>query len=479
MTHKIANIAKNTSYFTLALIIQKVISFTYFAILARYLAPDLLGKYYFAISSVMIFSVILDMGLTNVLTREVSKEHDKASKLLGSVLSLKIPLTIITLFFIFIYAKISGFDELTSNLLYLAAISMMLDSYTNVFFAVMRGFHNLKYESISSVVFQLILLSFGLMAIHLDMGLYYLISALLLAGTFSFSFSASLLRFKWKVKFFANTDFQLAKSIFLLALPFAGFVVLQRFYMYLDSVLLAFLAGEYYVGLYQIPFKIIFALQFLPMAFVASLYPAFSAYWKNNKEQIPVTLERALNYLIIISVPISAGVIALSGEILSIFKPEYMDASLALKIIMVSLVFVFLNFPIGSLLNACDRQKNNMINMAITLFASVVLNFLLIPKFNIIGAAITVLASNGLMFFLGLYYIPKITNYRFGNNILIFLKSFIAASAMLFFIFYSKSFLNIILLIPLSGIIYFAALFFLGGYNKEDIYSIKKSFSSK
>ena len=47
---KINNIARNTSYLTLALILQKIISFTYFTLLARYVGPVSLGKYYFAIS---------------------------------------------------------------------------------------------------------------------------------------------------------------------------------------------------------------------------------------------------------------------------------------------------------------------------------------------------------------------------------------------------------------------------------------------
>jgi O-antigen/teichoic acid export membrane protein len=67
------NIAKNTSYFTLALIIQKVITFSYFTILARNLDPDYLGKYFLAISITTMFSVIIDIGLSNLLTREVAK----------------------------------------------------------------------------------------------------------------------------------------------------------------------------------------------------------------------------------------------------------------------------------------------------------------------------------------------------------------------------------------------------------------------
>lgn len=72
--NKIKNIAKNTSYLTLALVIQKVISFLYFVILARNLDPEFLGKYYFAISFTTIFAIFIDFGLVNYLTRETAKD---------------------------------------------------------------------------------------------------------------------------------------------------------------------------------------------------------------------------------------------------------------------------------------------------------------------------------------------------------------------------------------------------------------------
>jgi len=97
MSVKVHNIAKNTSYLTAAMVLQKIISFTYFTLLARNLGPANLGKYYFAISFVTIMGVFIDLGLVNVLTREVAKRKREASKLLGSVLSLKIPLALLTL----------------------------------------------------------------------------------------------------------------------------------------------------------------------------------------------------------------------------------------------------------------------------------------------------------------------------------------------------------------------------------------------
>jgi len=477
MSAKITNIAKNTSYFTFALILQKVISFTYFVILARYLFPEDLGKYYLAISLTTIFAIFIDFGLANVLTREVAKDQGRASKLLGSVLILKIPLAIVSFLSLFLLVNVMDYSSLIRTLVYISSISMILDSFTLAFYASIRGFHKLKFESIGVVLFQLIVLIFGLLALKLKLGLSYLIGALAMASIFNFIYSGILVRLKFKINFNLHLDKILIKSIVAIAVPFALFGIFQRLYTYLDTVFLSYLAGDKYVGLYQVAFKIIFALQFLPMAFMASLYPAFASYFQQNKEQLVVSFERAMKYLIIISLPISIGIIAMADKIILVFKPEYMEAVLPLQIIMVALPFIFINFPIGSLLNACDKQKINTRNILFTLIASVILNIILIPRYQVVGASITVVITNILMFLLGIMEAPKIVKYRPQKILSIFFKSLLSVILMAILVMFLKQFMNIFLTIILAGIVYFLILFLLGGVKKEDISSILKSFS--
>lgn len=506
--NKIVNIAKNTSYFTFALILQKVISFTYFALIARSLGPEDLGKYYFAISFTTIFAIFIDLGLANVLTREVAKAKERltprssllirrggseqrsetgerfdAQNLLSSVLIIKIPLAILSLLSAVILINLMGYPEIIRQLVYLSVVCMVLDSFSLTFYACLRGLHNLLFESIAVVVFQLIVLSLGLTVLHFNLGLFWLMGVMVIASSFNFFYSLSLIKFKWKMKILMlgwalkpiltlKSNLTLIKTIIKIAVPFGMFAVFQRLYMYLDTVLLSTLAGDVHTGLYQIAFKIIFALQFLPMAFMASLYPAFASYWKQNRQQLSVSFDRAMNYLIIISLPIAVGVIVLADKIILIFKSDYAAAILPLQLIMCSLLFIFLNFPIGSLLNACDRQKVNTKNMGIILAVSVIMNLILIPKFQTVGASVTVVATNFLMFILGMRWVPKIIAYRPKVIIKIFLKSLSAVAIMGLTAFYLKSMLNVFVVVMICGMVYFAVLFLFGGFKKEDVLSI-------
>ena len=476
------SIAKNTSYLTFALVLQKIISLTYFTLLARNLGPENLGKYYFAISFTAIFAIIADIGLANVLTREVAKKKDEAKNILGSVIAIKIPLAILAIVAVFVMTKLRGYDPLITNLVYISLTCVILDSFTTTFWAVVRGFHNLFFESISSVLFQIIVITVGLSFLYTGTSLSLIMTALLTASVFHFIYSSLITVYKIGIKIKPKYNATLIKNLIKITIPFALFAIFQRAYMYLDSVFLKEFAGDEYVGYYQISFKIIFALQFLPMAFVASLYPAMSRFWQENKPQLVISFEKALIYLMVISIPISAGVVALADKIILIFNTannDYTGAIIPMQIIILSIMFIFINFPIGSLLNACDKQNKNTANMIIATIISIAINLILIPRFQAIGASITVVITNLLMAILGIYWAKKTIDFDIKKILQSFTKILFSGILMGVLVFYLKIYLNILIIIPIGALVYFILLFIFRTIRKDEIIHIYSSFLKK
>ena len=473
---KVVNIAKNTSYFTLALILQKAVSFTYFIMVARAIGPEDLGKYYFAVSFTTIFAIFIDVGMTSVLVREVAKYRDQTERYVRATLGLKLLLMVFSLTTVVALINLLGYPQLTKDLVYLSLVAMILDSFTLTFFGVSRGFHNLKYESIAAVLYQLLALGLGAWVLFADLDLRWLMAVMVVSSLANFLYSGGLVVFKWKINILPTFNGELLKRIIAMALPFALFGIFQRLYTYFDSVLLSLLAGDTYVGLYSVAFKITFALQFLPLAFVASLYPAMSAYYVHDQKKLVRMFERAVNYLIIIALPISAGIIILAEKIIFIFKAEYAGSILPLQIVVASLFFIFTAYPIGSLLNACDRQKINSLNMAVVLIVSIAMNIVLIPHYQAVGASITVLVTNILLLALGMAWVPKIIRYDYLSIGRTLGKAFIATVAMSVALIYFASALNVFMLIVSGGVLYFGLLYALGGYTKADVKSIAQSF---
>ncbi len=463
------SLARNTSYFTLALIVQKIISLTYFTLYARSLGAADLGQYYFAISITSIFGIFIDFGVGNVVTREVSKHQEKAKSILASVIALKLPLTILTVSALIAWAKLWDYDPLIQELIFISAIAMVFDNFTSSFYAVARGFHNLKFESFSSVLVQVIILSLSFLVLREHWGIVWLMATFAAASFFNFVYSVSIVRAVWKISARPIWDKAMIKYIIALTIPFGLFMIVQRFYTYFDSVLLFKLAGDRAVGLYQIPFKIIIALQFLPMAFVASLYPALSSYWHNARERLAQTFEQAILYCLIISIPITLGAIALSDKIVLLFKGDFLEAASLLKISMVAVPFMFLGFPVGSLLNACDQQKRNTLNMAITAVLSAIINIILIPRYGVLGACITTLITSLLMLILGLVVVPKITSVNWLRILNKTARYLAAGLGMAIFAELVKAQIHPLITIGACAVVYAILLFVFRGISKDEL----------
>ncbi|MBU1037179.1 flippase [Patescibacteria group bacterium] len=477
MSEQNFKIARNTSYYTLALVLQKVISFVYFSYIAVKIGAGDLGNYTFALFFTTIFAVIIDIGLSNVLIREVSKDQAKSQHYLASALSIKLPLAVLTYAVVVILINLIESNVLVRQLVYLAGIIMVLDSFTLTFYAFLRGHHNLKFESLGTIIFQVILAALGFVIISLTHDLRILILAILAASLFNLIYSAILIKAKLKLKFTAKPQRWLIKSLLILTIPFALAAIFTRVYGYIDTVLLKQLVDETALGYYSIPYKITFSLQFIPMAFVASLYPAFASYFINSRELLKKTFEKSMVYLGMLAIPVTLGVIALAKPLMiKVYTNQFSPSILPLQILILSLVFLFLNFPLGSLLNACNRQTRNTVHIGVVMVINIILNFILIPKFSYLGAAIASSISTLIMFILQMYAARQIISYSFKFLVDNFLRILVSGLIMFLAIIYLETFVNFIILIPVGVVIYTGILYLLKGFTKNDIQLIYQGF---
>ena len=185
-------------------------------------------------------------------------------------------------------------------------------------------------------------------------------------------------------------------------------------------------------------------------------------------------------YLGLIGVPITFGAIALAKPlILKIYTAEYEPSILTLQILAVGLAFLFLNFPLGSLLNACDRQRRNTIHIGVVMVINIILNVTLIPKYSYEGAAVASSLSTFLMFLLQLYVarqiIPFSGRYLTGQ----YLRIILAGLVMYLALIYLLPAVHLLLLVPLGAVLYLFVLYLLKGFDQEDFLLLYRSFFKK
>lgn len=482
-----SRIAKNTAYLTAAFSLQKLLSFIYFALMARFVGNDEngIGKYVFALSFTTIFGMFIDFGMQPVLVREVAREKAKAVDFISTILTSKIILGLLAYIAAVSFIGFSGKDSLTRELVSITGVIMILDSFSLSLFALFRGVQDLRYEAFSTVVGKIIAIAVGLTSLYLGFGLRMLVVAVLCSSFFIFLYALFSVIKKLRIVPRIHFDYKLFRQIFKLALPFgiAGFLV--NFYGYFDTVLLSFLAGDRYVGWYSVANKLTNALQFVPAAFVAALFPAMSAYYVSSREQLARTFERAIFYLMIMVMPIAVGSIILAEPIITrVYGRIWQSSVPALEILMFGLPFLFLNFPVGYLLNAANRQTVNTINIAVTLAINIVLNFILIPKYNFIGASVASIISTVILFSLGLRQVGKIISYQKILLLKVFGKVIASTTIMGALMIVWKGagihrISELVSVIIISGFVYLVSLLLLGGMNWQDINKIYQAVAKR
>jgi O-antigen/teichoic acid export membrane protein len=469
-------VAKNTIFLTVATVGQKVLAFLYFILIARLADVSGTGKYFFVVSFTTIFSIVVDLGLSSVLIRETAKKKEIAEKYLGNTLFAKAILGVIAYLAVVLTINVMGYPAETKLMVYLSGIVMLLDSFNVTSYAVFRGLHNLKYESIGVVVSEIVIIIFGTASLLSGAPLYFLILALMSGSVFTSFYSFGLLWKKTDIRPRFKFDKDILLTIFKIAYPFALAGIFVKVYSYLDSVLLSKLVGDVAVGFWSIAYKITYAFQFIPMAFSAAIFPALATYFVSDKTMLRKTFERVVFYLAILAVPISFGIFSLARPlVLKLYGVAYAASVTPLEVAVFAVIFIFLNYPIGALLNATDRQLANTTIMGLCMVLDIVSNVILIPRISFLGAAISMLIYHSSFFVLGLIFVNRVVSYNkkflFGS----LFKIIFSAGVMSAAIIYLLPHINWILLIPVGGVIYFALLFLIRGMEWRDVINIFKA----
>lgn len=421
------SLAKNTAFLTIASALQKIVAFVYYSYLARGIGPAETGKYTFALQFASFFVLLMDLGLGPVLTREGARDEKEIERIFRNTLGLKIMLIAGSLA---LMAAATGFgltqfrniDQTDLPLIALAGVVVVFDTLTFTMFSTFRAFRNLLYESISVVIYQLIILGVGLFIIHEHLPTPYLVGALIAGSVFNTLFAGALLKRKTHISFRPLFNRLQCTQLLRLSIPFALAGIFFKLSGSVDTFLLKILSENRFVGWYSLAYKLSFALTVLPGSFASSFFPVASATFHSKRQELAGLFEKGTVYMMLLSLPIAVGIFFLADDVILSVYGEAWEASIEpLRILGAALVFVFWNYPIGNLLNAANKQGLNTANMGIALLGNVALNLVLIPQFTFVGAAWAATGSSILLVLLGLPHVKRLTHFswmRAGKKIL-------------------------------------------------------------
>ena len=380
-------VAKNALVLMLATTGQKFIAFVAFTLVARFVGAEITGTYFYAVSVTSIFVTLSDLGITPVVIRAIAGNTKNSERLFGAAIRAKlflIPIAVIASLF---YGVAIGNPPLIIATIGVACVAMAADALHLIFYGVLRGRQNLKPEAIGMFIGQAITATVAISAAWLDLGPVGLAFALVCGSLWNVLWSSLNLR-RLKVKFPSPFKSDI-KDLVWQALPFAVAGISVKVYSYIDSLMLQAYKGSTAVGYYAVAYKLTYAMQFLPLTFTAALYPALSASYANKeKAELKQMFVGALRLMAAIGFPISAGLSALAPRLIpALYTNEFAGSIAAMEVLPWVLLPIFLDFPIGALLNGSNRAYLKTSAMVATMLINAILNAILIPWYGPLGAA--------------------------------------------------------------------------------------------
>lgn len=467
----VKRVAKNSLLPMGLQLVNRIIDFAFAMLMLRILAPEMAGRYYFAIGFIGYFDILVSFGLGTLLTREVAKDRSHGNKYLSTVTILRGLLWLVSLplmtIVILVYAL---FGQMTPDIaiaIALFSVGLVFSNLADGFSAIFYAHEKMEYPAAISTVTTLTRVSLGVLVLLMGWGFVGLAGVSIVANMVSAAILGVLMvrhclrpHVEWEPKtgkWMLNTSFPLMINLLLATIFFR-----------IDVMLLKPMKGDEVVGYYGAAIKYVDGLLIIPQYFTRAIFPLMSRYADSARDSLMRAYVLALRLLLMIALPVAVGTFFIAkGLIMVLGGAEYLpDSRIALQFIIWFLPLSFVNSVTQYVLIAIDQQRFLTKAFLIGVTFNIVANLIVIPIFSYKGAAVVTILSE-LALLIPFYYAV-----RKHLGPLPWLSLFwqpAVASAVMGGVLWLLQDVPWPLLIPVGGVVYFVVLALVGGFRQPDM----------
>jgi O-antigen/teichoic acid export membrane protein len=465
----------NTTILVVAQVIEKAATFFLVVLLVRYLSEIEFGRYGFVLSYVVLFNVFIGLGLAGLSTREISRDPGKAPKILTAAFIPMLVSSLVTFVVIresIIWTK-PGQAEVAA-VAQLAALALILNSFTGVFAAIPRAHEQMLYVAVPKLVKQVLMLLFCLVALPMGVKLVGVFFLLVLTSLIELLLQVVFCRRVFRVVPDRQFDAQFCYDLLRESFPLALVSIFVIIYYKIDSVMLSYMKGDRHVGLYTVAYSLAFVGLFMATSYHQATYPLLSKLYVTSREELRRVYRLSMKYLAIFGLPISAGMVLLAPRLtVFIFGERYVDSTGALQILMAAFLLMVVNGFMGNTLIAAGSQRYLARIAGVGAFLNVGLNLLIIPRYGIAGAAATTVATELFAFILLWTMLRR--HHDIVADISNFVRPLICCALMSLYVAFILSW-SISIIVVSSAFAYLGLLFISGAIGSKELHMMKSLF---
>ena len=361
-------------------------------LIARHLGPEDYGLMNYVISYVTIFTILATFGLNNIEIRELSYNTNAKEKILGTCFCVRFIFALFSYLLVLVIVIITEAEFNTSILIMLYALTLFSTCFEvirNYFYSILKNEYVVKSEitrTIIGSVIKIILLIFNSSLIFFVIAI--ILDTFLVASGYCIAYKKTEGSFKlWT--FDKKIVPYYLKQAFPLVLSGAAVVVYER----IDQVMIGNMLNHSEVGYFATAGKFLDLVLFLPMIISQTITPLLVQSKARSEKDYYEKAKIYMSSVVWISIVLSFGLTICSYWLISLtFGEDYLSAIPVLQILAWKTVGIALSSSGGQLIIIEKIQKWAVIRNIVGCIVCIILNYLFIPKWGIVGsAAVTII----------------------------------------------------------------------------------------
>ena len=388
-----------------------VFRYIFSIVMARFLGAQMLGIYSLGNALTRIAEIFALMGLDNGVLRFVSRDPENKENVKNSIYSsLKFGYlsSIITSIILFFCAEsiVNNFlneDKFLIIVIKIFALSLPFSVLTLISSSATQAFKILKYKIfVNQIVNPLTLLIAFLTSNYLFGPELSILIPTILSAVVGLVFITKFLRNFTEINFNHLIKSDINKEILRFSIPLMFVSAIGIIMHWVDILMLGILSSVDDVGMYHPIDRTAGLVRMILFAFAGIFAPIFSEnYFKKNVAGMKESYQSSSKYILMFSLPVFIFLFVFASPMLLLFGSDFQNADISLLFglefqnadvlkILLTGIFIQTIFGLGSsTLSMSGNTKYNLFNVLITLFINIFLNYMLIPDYKILGAALS------------------------------------------------------------------------------------------
>lgn len=388
--HNLLTVLKGSAFLGSAEIAVRTIGFFVSIYIARVFGVAVFGKLSFAIATSAYFALLSVLGLDIFGTREVAAHSKNIPYIVGRITTIRAFLSAGAFLLMLLFAMLIPKPADVKLLLVLTGLPIFLGFLSIEW--VFQGREKMGELATARVIRQVIYAGLVFLLISNPQQVY-LVPIFITAGL------VAMLAYLWQrylstmhIELGIDKDYYRFAMRSALPIGIAGFMI--TIYHSSDTLMLSFMKSDTAVGIYNAAYKFILVVAALRHLSMQAMFPRMSSLYAKKKDDFRELCSQAEQVMLAVITPAVIILAFLAPNLITLaYGQSYSAASQVFIYLLGGVWFLYASFVFPNALNVVGKEKQYLWVTVAGAAGNLLFNFLLIPHYGVVGAAIGTIAA--------------------------------------------------------------------------------------